>query len=256
MSEVLIREQLEAGIYSLRMDDPVRENRLTDTVVDGLMEHLRELAHEPDLRVLLLRGRAEVFSAGGTAELLREVTQGRRVVKDLLLPDMMLGFPLPVVGVLEGHAVGGGLALALCCDITVAARESRYSANFADMGFTPGMGTMGLLPALVGHGLALEMMASAKYYKGRELAGRGLFTHVTPRAEVMDTALDIARRMAEKPRHVLALIKETLAVPRRQTLSATMSREHLMHQLCFGHPETERLVAENYIGAESELPNT
>lgn len=146
MPEVLIREQLEEGVYCLRMDDPARENRLTDEVVEGLMTHLRELASEPAVRVLLLRGRADVFCAGGTAELLREVVQGRRVVKDLVLPDLMLSFPVPIVGALEGHAVGGGLALALCCDITVAARESRYSANFADMGFTPGMGTTGLLP--------------------------------------------------------------------------------------------------------------
>lgn len=100
------------------------------------------------------------------------------------------------------------------------------------------------------------MMASAKHYKGRELAGSGLFTHVAPRAEVMDRALDIARRMAEKPRHVLALIKETLAVPRRQQLSAALSREHLMHQLCFGEPETERLVAENYLESGSKTRTT
>lgn len=249
MHEALIRERLEEGIYCLRMDDPVLENRLTDSIVDGLVASLRELATEPTLRVLLVCGHAEVFCAGGTAELLREVAQGQRVVKDLLLPDLMLSFPMPIIGVLEGHAIGGGLALALCCDITIAAIESRYSANFANMGFTPGMGTMGLLPALVGHGFALEMAATGKYYKGRELVGRGLFTHIESRAEVMNTALDIARRMAEKPRHVLAMIKDTLAIPRRQTLGATMSREHLMHQICFGHPETEQLISENYIEA-------
>lgn len=246
-SESVTCELLEDGIYGLRIDDPTRENRLTDEVIDGLMASLRELAHEPSLRVLCVHGRADVFCAGGTIEMLGEVARGQRVVKDLLLPGLMLSFPMPIIGVLEGHAVGGGLLLALCCDITVAAAESRYSTNFVELGFTPGMGTMGLLPALVGHGFAMEMAATAKFYKGRELVGRGLFTHIESRAEVMNTAMDIARRMADKPRHVLAMIKDTLAVPRRQALSAAMSREHLMHQICFSHPDTERIIADNYV---------
>ena len=64
--------------------------------------------------------------------------------------------------------------LALCADITVASESGRYGVNFTDLEFTPGMGATALLPALAGHGFASEMMLTAKLYKGRELAGRGL----------------------------------------------------------------------------------
>jgi polyketide biosynthesis enoyl-CoA hydratase PksI len=239
---------VESGIYRIHMDEPTEQNRLTDAVVDGLMEAFQTAAAAPDLRVLLLTGREDVFCAGGTRDMLEKVSSGEGVVKDLLLPAQVIGFPAPVIGALEGHAVGGGLLLALGCDILVAAEESRYGANFTSMGFTPGMGTMALLPALVGHGFATEMILTARYYRGRELAGRGLFTHIKPRARVYEAALDLARSMADKPKHVLAMLKDTLSLPRRQALMAAMSREHLMHQICFAHPDTRAMIDDNYVG--------
>lgn len=137
--------------------------------------------------------------------------------------------------------------LALCCDILVASESSRYGVNFTNMGFTPGMGTTSLLPALVGHHFASEMMLTGKLYKGRELKGRGLFNYVVPAEEVLDVSLDIARRIAEKPRHVIEMLKETLSLPRRQALQEAVSREHLMHKICFSRSDTAAHIESTYL---------
>ncbi|WP_437786870.1 polyketide synthase [Sorangium sp. So ce1097] len=240
-------ERLQEGVIELRMDAPEEQNRLSELLCRELMAALSELKAEPALKVLLLSGGKDVFCGGATFNALQGVSSGPAAVLDLLLPDMMLAFPVPIVGALEGHAVGGGLALALCCDVLVAAETSRYGVNFTDLGFTPGMGTTTLLPAAVGHHFAMEMMLTAKYYRGAELRGRGLFNHVVPAGEVRGVALDTAVRMAEKPRHVLEMVKGTLSVARRRALQEGMSREHLMHQLCFQHPDAKQLIAENYV---------
>lgn len=247
MADPIVVSQIEEGIAQLTLDDPANENRLSEALCAGLMQALAELAQDRALRVLLLAGRPEVFCAGATLETLRAVATGQSLVRDLQLPERMLAFPVPIVGALQGHAVGGGLMLALCCDLLVAAEGARYGVNFTTLGFTPGMGTTGLIPALAGHFFASEMILTGKLYKGRELRQRGLFNDVLPAAQVYERALDLARQIAEKPRHVVELLKETLALPRRAALQQAMSREHLLHQICFARPDTLGQIDETYL---------
>src|SRR6185295_5988387 len=103
--------------------------------------------------------------------------------------------------------------------------------------FTPGMGTTALLPALVGSAFAAEMLLTGKFYKGRELNGRGLFNHVVPRDQVMPLARDLARSIALKQRPVLEMIKDALATSRRVALQEALSRERMMHKASFGDPD-------------------
>ncbi len=248
MLQVIRIAELEPGIVEMTLDDAEHENRLSDRLCDEFLIALAQLAQQPTLKVVILRGRRDVFCAGATMEALQRVLSGQLHVKDLLLSRPMLTFPVPIIGALEGHAVGGGLVLALCCDLVVAASGKRYSMNFARMGFTPAMGTTALLPAAVGSNIAAEMMLTAKYYKGHEIDGMHLFNYVVPADQVFDTALDLAQRIAEKPRYVLELSKESLALPRRQLLQAAMSREHLMHQVCFSQAEVAAIIGETYVG--------
>lgn len=247
MSRVVRTSDLEPGIVQLLLDDAAHENRLSDRLCDELLLALDDLSQRPDLKVVILRGRPDVFCAGATMEALQRVLAGHLAVKDLLLSRPMLDFPVPIIGALEGHAVGGGLVLALCCDVVVAARDKRYSMNFTRMGFTPAMGTTGLLPAAVGTNIAAEMTLTAKYYKGCEADKMHLFNYVLPVGEVFGKALEIARDIAGKPRHVLASIKDSLSLSRRQSLQLSMSREHLMHTVCFGQPEVAEIINETYV---------
>jgi polyketide biosynthesis enoyl-CoA hydratase PksI len=239
-------DRLEEGIYRLRLDDPEQGNRLTAALCADLLEALADLAVKSDLRVLLLQGTRAVFCAGASREALERISTGAFEVRELELPARVLGFPVPVVAALEGHAVGGGLILALCADVVVASESSRYGVNFTDLDFTPGMGATALLPALAGHGFAAEMMLTAKLYKGRELAGRGLFQHVVAPRQVEPVALEIARRIAEKPKHVVELVKETLAAPRLRALEAALDREQKMHRDCFSRPGIAASIRDKY----------
>jgi polyketide biosynthesis enoyl-CoA hydratase PksI len=240
--------ELEAGIIQLQINDPDTQNRLSEPLCDEFVIALTKLAQEPTLKVLILSGQSEVFCAGATLDVIKQVIAHQAQVKDLSLPSQLLSFPVPIIAALEGHAIGGGLMLALYCDILIASETSRYGVNFTDLGFTPGMGALSALPLLAGHHFASEMILTAKLYKGKELKGRGLFNHIVPAIDVMTLALDMARRIAEKPRHVLEMVKETLALPRCQALHAALSREHLLHKVCFGVPGTLTQVEAAYLG--------
>lgn len=238
MTQIVTVKQIESEIFVLTMDSPETENGLSQEMTAALTKSLDTLEDEPELKVLVICGLPKVFSSGATLETLDQIAAGDVAVKDLALPARLLSFPMPVIAALQGPAVGGGLALALYCDITVAALERRYGFNFTALGFTPGMGTTALVPALIGHSPAGEMLLTGKYYTGQELQRWNLFTHVVPAGEVYSQALDLALRLGEKPRHVLALTKAALVLPRRQALQDSLAREDLMHQICFSHPET------------------
>lgn len=248
MSNLLEIATVEPGIARLAICDPEQENRLSHELVDDMMAALAELASDRSVTALLITGTKEIWCAGGTLRLLKEMATGDYDERRLLaLCERLLSFPVPVVAALEGHAVGGGLALALCCDMTVAAEERRYAVNSASMGFIPAMGLTVLLPAVVGHHFASEMMFTGKYYKGRELAGRRLFNAVVPGHQVWDSALDLAQRISEKPRYVLELLKETLALPKRHAIQDAIAREPMLNRLCFSQPGIEALIDHGYL---------
>lgn len=248
MRDLVQTATIEPGIARLAICDPEGENHLSHELVEELMAALERLAHDPSLKVLVITGTTGIWCAGGTLRLLKAMVAGEYDERRLLaLSDRLLRFPVPVIGALEGHAVGGGLALALCCDVLVAAENRRYGVNSASMGFAPAMGLTALLPAAVGHHVASEMIFTGKYYRGRELAERRLFNAVVPGDEVLDLALELAERIAEKPRHVLELLKDTLALPKRHALQDAISREPVLNRICFDHPGIEAMLDATYL---------
>lgn len=234
------------GIIELKMIDPEGKNLLTGQSMREMMAALDGLAQCPEIKVLLITGGRETFSGGASLEKLKSLAAGEEDPVLWQLPRRIVEFPVPVVAAAEGDAVGGGLMIALCCDMVVAAEERRYGLNFTTLGFTPGMGATRVVPLLVGHSKAMEIILTGKNYKGRELAGTGLFNTVVPAADVRETALDLARRIADCPRRVIELMKRNLSEERVAALEAAARRELEMHRECFRDPETGRRINETY----------
>jgi polyketide biosynthesis enoyl-CoA hydratase PksI len=234
------------GIATLTLGNVEHKNALNEPFIDELCARLAELGRDELARVCLVRGLPEVFCAGADESLLLGLAAGTMAATDIVLPKLVLDVPIPTIAVMEGHAVGGGLALGLCCDLVLMARESRYGCSFMNMGFTPGMGTTGLLGLAVGDYVAAEMMYGGQLFKGAHFADRAGVNYVLPRAELWPRALEIARRIAEKPRFALALLKRNLSLRRRQLFEETLGNESMMHELCFARPETAERIRESY----------
>lgn len=245
MSRVLVTASPD-GVFEVRMNDAVNSNHLGDELCARLSDALSEIAADPALKVVVLTGTPEVFCGGASLETLSRLCGGSTTVKDLELPGQLIGYPVVIVAALEGDAVGGGLMLAVCSDIAVAAENRRFGLNFTTLGFAPGMGATQLLPSLVGHCTAIEMLLTGKFYKGRELANRGLFNAVVAHDQVRAVAFDLARRIAERPRYVIEMVKSALAEPRLRLLQEALDREHLLHKSCFGRVDIGRTIADSY----------
>lgn len=242
----------EPGIGIVLMQDPVGKNALSEPFVEALCTCFDQIRDDPGLKVCLLRGLPDVFCSGAPLSLLVSLAEGQVLPTDIVLSEQLLDLPVPMIAAMEGHAVGGGLALGLCCDMVLVSRESRYGCSFMNMGFTPGMGITGLLEEALGPYLAREMMLSGEFVKGSRLQGRGNLNDVLPRAEVWPRAMSLARRLSEKPRFALELLKRNLSIDRRRRFQTAKTLEAQMHQVCFAHPETLDMIKKSYILAAEE----
>jgi polyketide biosynthesis enoyl-CoA hydratase PksI len=212
---------------------------------------LAEAVADPASRVILLEGGRTYFSAGGTRQLL--VGEG---AQDLVpafvaeLPRVLLDVELPMIAVAAGHAVGGGFAMTLCCDIILLAEESLYGANFVSLGFTPGMGSTVLLAEAVGEPLAREMLFTGRLMKGREIAHAGgpLAHAVYPRAQIRERALQIAGEIAEVPRPTLVELKRLILARRRAALDGVLERERTAQIGLLGMEQIRTRIAAAYGG--------
>lgn len=239
--------RVEKGIAVLTMNDTEEKNIFSERFIEDFLAAFDRLETEIRPKVLILAGLSDVFSGGADKETLVNLCEGRILVKDLVLSERLVEAEFPIIAAMEGHAMGGGLAMALCCDIVIAARESRYGAVFMNMGFTPGMGTTTLLKELVGPYLAAEMMFTGRRFKGSELEKKGTgINYILPREKVLPKARDIALQIAEKNVKSLRLLKYSLSAPKKKLLIEARLQEDMMHRISFGYPETRDRIEEFY----------
>ncbi len=247
MSALVRIDEEGPGIAVLTMDDGEGRNVFSDRFIERFLEALDELERHVRPKVLILRGRPDVFCGGAEKQALLDLCDGKVTVVDLVLSERLVAAPFPVVAAVEGHAVGGGLVLALCSDMVVAARESRYGAVFMNLGFTPGMGATVLLQELVGPFTANEMMFTGKRFRGSELEGRGThFNYILPRERVFPKARDIALQIGEKQLESVYLLKFALSARKKKLLVDARLQEELMHRVSFRFPETRQTINELY----------
>jgi polyketide biosynthesis enoyl-CoA hydratase PksI len=191
---------------------------------------------------VVVHGYGSIFCPGGTRDELLGIFEGRIKFDDLPLYRLFLDCPVPVIAAMQGHELGGGLAMGLFADMVILAEESLYSANFMKYGFTPGMGATLVLPARFGSLLANEMMFSAGSHHGGELARRGVGCRVLKRVEVIPAARKLAREIADKPDVSVRMLKAHLAAPLREALPRSVAAELEMHGTTFVQPVVRQRI--------------
>lgn len=232
------------GVAVVRMCDEKTGNALSEAMVHRLESLFQDARSHADIKVVILAGLSEYFSSGASRDVLLKLAENRIEPKELTLPRHLLGIPVPTIAAMEGHAIGGGLALGICCDIILIARESSYSCPFMNYGFTPGMGTTRLLELVVSPAIAHEMLFTGRPFKGAHFENRSGFNHVLPRSDLWARAMDIAERISEKPRPSLVLLKANLAASRRRIYEGAFQGETEMHRQTFYDPSVIARILE------------
>lgn len=216
MSSFVSYELQENGIAIVMLNRPEAANALSTSLLNELSELFGDLAFRKDIRVVIVTGAGEkVFCAGadlkeraGMNE--TEVRKTVALIRETI--NQVEQLPQPVIAVLNGSAFGGGLELALACDIRVAVDTAQLGLTETSLGIIPGAGGTQRLPRLIGIGKAKELIFTAKRITAQEAAQIGLVEYVVPRAQLMEKALEIAGQIAANA--PIAIRQAKLAVNR------------------------------------------
>jgi len=192
----------DGHIGTLTLDRPDNRNSMTPELLDAFAIASAAARADDHARCIVVTGTGSSFCAGADFKSVVQRDGDTRTPAErsyaMYEPFLsLLDLAVPVIGALNGHAIGGGFGLALACDIRIGALEAKYGANFVRLGLAPGMAISYLLPRLVGTARAAELLYSARLVDGREAAALGILNSAVPAADVLATALALARTIAE-----------------------------------------------------------
>ncbi len=225
MSEA-VRYHTEDTIGIITLERPDNRNSMTPELLDAFMVASAHARADTHIRVLVVTGTGTCFSSGADFKSTLQRDDPNALAPHersyaMYVPFLsLLDIEVPVIGALNGHAVGGGFGLALVCDMRIGAVNAKYGANFAKLGLAPGMSISYLLPRLVGMARANEMLLSGRLVEGEEAERIGILNRAVPATEVMPAAIELARAIAANAplavRHTKAAIRRGLALTVRE----------------------------------------
>lgn len=215
MNEPPILYSREGHIGLLELNRPEGRNAMTPELLDAFAEALPAIRADRELRVLIITGRGSCFSAGAdfNAGVQREGGGGLPHERSYGMYEPFLGvldIDVPIIGALNGHAVGGGFGLTLLTDIRIGNREAKYGANFARIGLHSGLGISYLLPRLIGISKASELLFTGRLIRGEEAERIGLFSKAVAPEAVLDEARALAEEIASAAPLAVRAMKATM----------------------------------------------
>jgi enoyl-CoA hydratase len=196
------------------MNRPDVHNAMNEAMRRELTDAFNAFAASDDVRVVVVTGAGErAFSAGADIREFVEAhapTRFRAGRRRLDFRQAMDQCPQPIIAAIRGFALGGGLELALACDIRVAGDDAQLGLTEVNLAIIPGGGGTQRLPRLIGRGKALELILTGARIPAAEALRLGLVERVVPAAEALPNALALARTMADKAPVALRYAKEAV----------------------------------------------
>ncbi len=214
-------------IATLTLNNPEKLNAVGPESHTELTWVFRALADRADVDVVIFTGAGRAFCAGGNLEWMEETAADPRrflpiieEIKHMVLS--MLEFPKPLVCRMNGDAVGLGATLAVCCDIIIAAEDARFGDPHVRIGLTAGDGCALILPHLIGHTRAKELLLLGDLISANEAREYGIINHVVPAAELDAKVGQIANKLARGAQQAIRYTKAILNNGLRATAIAQL----------------------------------
>ena len=237
--------EIKHGVAEITLNRPERLNALTFEVYGELRETFRSLENSRETRAVVITGKGRGFCSGGDvegiiAELFAKDARGllefTRVTGALI--QSICELRRPVIAAINGVCVGAGAVIASACDLRVGAEAARVGFIFPKVGLSGAdMGASFLLPRIVGHGRAAELLFFGNLIDSNEAYRIGFFNRRRPDAEVLPFARGWAKELARGPAFAHSVTKQMLESESTMPLAAAIEAEAQAQAICMAHPD-------------------
>jgi enoyl-CoA hydratase len=234
MYKTLIYEKKD-DIGLLTINRPEKMNAISNELTTELKKLLDEIENDEELRVLIITGAGEkAFVAGADIKEIvdRDAKLGRRVTRERQeIFSRIENLQVPVIGAINGYALGGGLELALACSIRICSDKAQFGSPEVKLGIIPGDGGTQRLPRLVGLGRAMEMILTGDFIDAEEAYRIGLVNKVVPLEKLMEEAMALAQKIASRPPLAVRYAKEVVNRSQEGDAASGFALESYLHAL-------------------------
>jgi enoyl-CoA hydratase/carnithine racemase len=241
MSEALVLEDLRDNVCVLTLNRPDKKNAFNDALYHALADALRGAQANPEVRVIVLTGAGDAFSAGQDMSEMN-VEAGAKGGFTALLATLGV-LDKPIIAAVNGVGVGLGLTILLHTDLNYIAEGARLRPPFVTLGVVPEAASSFLLTERMGHQRAAELLFTARWISARECVELGLALAAVPREQLLETAMAKAREIARQPPAAVRHTKRLLKVWRQEAIAAAREREDEAFQVRLRSPENAEAIA-------------
>ncbi len=201
-----------ARVALIRFNRPQVMNALSNESMRQLEQHLLALDADPEVHVIVVTGNEKAFAAGADITAMAEFDYAKVYNEDYITRhwEAVRRVRKPVIAAVSGYALGGGCEFAMMCDMIIAADTARFGQPEITIGTIPGMGGTQRLPRAVGKAKAMDWCLTGRFISAQEAEAAGLVSRVVPAAELMQTTLETAGKIAAWSLPAVLKIKEAI----------------------------------------------
>ncbi len=212
---------IDGGVGTVRLNRPDALNALNSTMVRELVGALDALEADESVRCVVLTGSDKVFCAGADVKEMAKLSAAEISSADHLRAvwERAGKFRKPLIAALSGYALGGGLELAMCCDIIVASEGTKLGQPEINIGIIPGGGGTQRLARAVGKYKAMELILTGGMISADEAKALGLVNRVVPPGKHLEEATKLASDIASKAPLAVRSAKQAIAAAQESSLS-------------------------------------
>ncbi|KPU26350.1 crotonase [Caloranaerobacter sp. TR13] len=226
----------EGNICILTINRPKALNALNSKVLEELSNAVDQIEKDKDIYVVIITGEGKAFVAGADIVEMKDMTseaarkfakQGLEVFRKIELMEKV------VIAAVNGFALGGGCELAMCCDIRIASEKAKFGQPEVGLGITPGFAGTQRLSRLVGIAKAKELIFTGDMIDANEAEKIGLVNKVTKPDELMNAAIELAKKIASKGQIAVRYSKIAINRGFETDIEIGMEIERNLFSLCF-----------------------
>ena len=223
MSDIVTEHS--GSILTIQLNRPAKKNAMTSSMYTAMADALHDAARDDHTRVVLWHGAGASFTAGNDLEDFMKNPPGPGESPQARLINALIDFEKPLVAAVQGVAIGGGTTMLAHCDFVYAGESAKFQLPFVNLGLVPEFGSSYLLPLRFGYVRAAELLLLGQPFDAARAAELGLVTQVVPDQNVLVTATETARKLAEKPTGALQACKRLMKRTSREQLEQAVKFE-------------------------------
>ncbi len=249
MGDQFILCKKEKGIQTITLNRPRSFNALNSGMIDELLQAVRRVSTDGEVKVLILTGAGRAFCFGADVEEFQQARVQSKMdatlellAKSQEIIRLLTSMAKPTIAALNGFATGLGLDLSLACDLRIAAERAKLAEAFVSMGLIPDGGGTFFLARLVGCARAAELILLGKPLTAAEALQMGLVNKVVPNTELEKATLEWAETLAKGPALAMGLAKKAMWQNLSGDLDSALRREAEGQKICLASQDHQEAV--------------